>query len=1413
MNNRGHPSEGLNEDGKQKQTDEKPHKGFRESTTFSWKNIGSWDSDTQIDKFKELKLIDAIQTYVIDHFYGDWYWNCSLMAGTCFFSWFFARLGGGVFSLVIVLLFTSSVYRKEFRRFNRDIRDDMTRAAAINRLDNELETMEWLNSFLDKFWVIYMPALSELVLFQANEVLKDQAPGFGIEAISLDEFTLGSKAPRVNSIKSYCRKGRDHIEMDWAFSFAPNDTDDMTKNEIKNKINPKVALGVTIGKAFVSKSLPILVEDMAFTGRMNIKLKLGPNFPHVKIVSLQFLEAPNIDYALKPVGGDTFGIDIMSFIPGLSSFVNGLIHSNLRPMLYAPNSLDIDVEEIIAQQSNDSNAVAVITINRLINLKMGPKTKPNSINPYVKLTVTGNADIEERTSVKKLTNDPVFLESKHLLLNKVQGNHLIFHAYHLNKDKADDELLGNFEFELGDLLQNGEQLGLIKNLKLSGVTIGKIDFDIRYFPALPPIELEDGTKEANTDSEIGIMKLTLHEATHLDISQSVIGLLNPYAEIFVNGDLTKKCRNLRQINHPSWNQSFESFITKQSETKIEILVRDSVENQVVARLNTNLQDLVFETSRGQEWFTCHSQNNIQPKIRVTANWKAISMGEEVSKAFMNPPIGGLILHIRSANGLKNLESVGKVDPYVRIINHGKVVAKTKTIADSLDPFFNSVYYLPVDNEHLHFLLEFMDEEDEAKDRSLGTAAINIGDLIQKKNGYYLEYDGADEIIKQDILLHGKAHGSLSYSVSFFPTIPIYSIAQSENKEAYLEELKKEETKKQEKAEKDLKLAKEYPDEYELVDVDEETNQVAERIEMSTEEAIKYRVGIINVHILEGTFDSQSVYVHTLFDEQAHPAGVSDISEGHRLKTKSTADGFIRDLPNSKLILRIAKKVDVNDEKDIVIEKIFNTQEVLMQSNKKAIDLSLNERNKVKVKLEFIPSDVKLHPLDTILDIGKVEMNILEGENLLASDYNGKSDPYVSVKLDGIEVYKTDKKKKTLNPVWKEAFQFPILSRSKTVVTLEVYDWDLARSNDFLGVATLDLSTLEPMTPTPFIAELNTQGNIKLSVNFIPEYIRPKLNSSTGLPIDLRMVSHIPFKLAGGAADFAGNAVGAGFGLASGGASKGLGLAAGGASKGGSILKGIGRGFRGKDSHSSKDTSSHSDAADAASTRDATSTRDTTFQDEDHLVEQHSEVNSSFNDKGDYLNKTRSPQSPQKQEKEKNSMDVPSHKSLYGNDVQSLRSGVNAVPNINPDLLPPPLKPLGHFRNVSNATDASSYIESIHGSGAIPGRISIVSASGYSASGLTVKATLKTSSKDKELCKTRAAKSDPSNNYKWNESFPFKATPSSQIEFTLREYHKLARNVEVGSAILDLSTMVDKNEHVNLPIGDGELTLNVRYVRL
>lgn len=1313
------------------------------------------------------------------------------MVGTCFFSWLAARLGFGVFSLVIVLLGTNSAYRMEFRRFNRDIRDDMTRIHSLNRLENELETMEWLNSFLDKFWVIYMPALSEQVMFIANDILKDQAPGMGIEKLSLDEFTLGSKAPRVDSIKSYTRKGQDHIEMDWAFNFSPNDTDDMTKNEIKKKINPKVALGVTVGKAFISKSLPILVEDMSFTGRMNIKLKLTENFPHVKMVSVQFLEAPTIDYALKPVGGDTFGLDIMTFVPGLSSFVNTLIHGTLRPMLYAPNSLDIDVEELMAQQLNDSNGCIAVTVKKCIALKTSADTKENSINPYVQVKLSSNASVDERTKVKKQVNDPVFLDTKYLLVNKLEGSMLALNVYDFMADQPNDKLIGSVEFPLVDLLQKEVQRGLVKNLIESGKTVGKIEFDLRYFPTIPALTLDDGSKEENTDLEIGIMKINLHSAMNLDLSESVFGLLNPYAEIYVNDTLIKTCRRLSKTNTPSWDQHFESLITQQSETRIMVLVKDSANDNIVGQLDANLQDLIFESSRGQQWITCPpiKPNGPKPKIKISAQWKALGMTDDRATDYnFSAPIGGLRLHIRSASDLKNLEAIGEVDPYVKVMVNGKLRAKTNTIGETVDPIWNSVYFFPIDNENQHLLLSIMDAEPQGKDRSLGSCAINVKDFVKKnETGNYLAYEGSEEVIEQPVLYSGDNKGYLSYSVSFIPNLSILTHNMLKNKKLYEKHLKEIETKAQEKQAREEKLVKENPQEYEFIETDEPQVTEAERVFMPLQDIIKYRAGTLVVTILKGRFPKPDLYLHTLLDDHVFPSGVSPKLESRTLNVTTTAHGFIRDLPNSNLVFRVASRLEVKTQKDIIAEKLFSTIDILTKSYDKPIDLRINESCVIKVQLEFIPSAVKLHPLDTILDVGHLKMDILQGQNIPAADKNGKSDPLVVIKLDGIEVFKSDKKRKTLNPIWNELVNFPMLSRSRQILLVEVYDWDLTHDDRLLGRANLDLSTIEPHTLTPLTANLDTLGTVDLRVTFNPEYIRPKVGSAGGLPIDFKDVGAVPLKVVGGGVNLATNVVGGGVGLAS-----------DGVTRGGSFLKGIGR----KKKKHGNDTDS---VLESVMSHDGNKSRDI--------------------DDGDKSLGTSSTPIATPSES-------PTKSSLSHSDGQSKKSGqtpqpkvklpqeenkepVHTVPNIHSEVLPAPQRP-GFGRSdsfMSSNSIANTTVDSMASSvvpNAIPGRLNIIHAKNYTSNSLEVKVTLKSPTRTKDIFKTRAAKLDKHLGlFRWNEGVPFKCSPDSVLVFSVREHHTFGKKLEVDSFEVTLQQAYHNHE-LDLQ-GSGLLIINLSYL--
>jgi len=202
-------------------------------------------------------------------------------------------------------------------RVRRYARDDIQRELVKTRLASEHESADWINNFLDRFWLIYEPVLSQTVVSSVDQILSTNTPAF-LDSLRLTHFTLGSKAPRIDKVRTFPKTDDDVVMMDWGISFTPKDTSDMTEKQIADSVNPKITLSVRLGKGLATAALPILVEDISFSGLLRIRLKLIANFPHVQVVDICFLEKPVIGYVLKPIGGETFGFDIASVSSCLS---------------------------------------------------------------------------------------------------------------------------------------------------------------------------------------------------------------------------------------------------------------------------------------------------------------------------------------------------------------------------------------------------------------------------------------------------------------------------------------------------------------------------------------------------------------------------------------------------------------------------------------------------------------------------------------------------------------------------------------------------------------------------------------------------------------------------------------------------------------------------------------------------------------------------------------------------------------------------------------------------------------------------------------------------------------------------------------------------------------------------------------
>ncbi|XP_010212178.1 PREDICTED: multiple C2 and transmembrane domain-containing protein 1, partial [Tinamus guttatus] len=90
--------------------------------------------------------------------------------------------------------------------------------------------------------------------------------------------------------------------------------------------------------------------------------------------------------------------------------------------------------------------------------------------------------------------------------------------------------------------------------------------------------------------------------------------------------------------------------------------------------------------------------------------------------------------------------------------------------------------------------------------------------------------------------------------------------------------------------------------------------------------------------------------------------------------------------------------------------------------------------------------------------GIVSVTLIEGRRLKAMDVNGLSDPYVKFRL-GHQKYKSKIMPKTLNPQWREQFDFHLYEERGGIIDITVWDKDAGKRDDFIGRCQVDLSNL------------------------------------------------------------------------------------------------------------------------------------------------------------------------------------------------------------------------------------------------------------------------------------------------------------------------------------------------------------------
>ncbi|KAI8880983.1 hypothetical protein K501DRAFT_253973 [Backusella circina FSU 941] len=1049
--------------------------------------------------------------------FGEWYHNASALLLTGLAGYGLACLGGGLGSVLLFILFIASYYHTSVKRFRRNARDDIQRELAQLTFDDSEETVEWLNSFLKKFWVIFEPVISALVIENLDNYLNDYLPPY-LDAIRLSTFTLGSKPFRIDSVKNFSNTDPDIVCMDWKVSFIPNDTHDLTEKELDYKVNPKVIMSVRFGKGRMGAGFPVLVEDMAFIGHLRMQIKFMSKFPYVKIVQASFLEKPKFDYVLKPLGSDSFGFDV-NVIPGLQTFIREQVHHMLGPIMYSPNVLTLDMEKFFAgdfdlTSANGILAITVISTNSMRNISKLVEGPPDS---YVRFYIDHGQELD-RTNVCEASYSPKWNETRYVLLNNI--NCLLSMELRSFRPGLRDRRLGTASIDLSNLdgETQTEQDGLNLPLLRNGKPVADLRVDLRYLPVSKPIKHEDGTIEPAAESNSGVLKLIVHECRNLPQRS------NTFASIAINGIEKMNTSTVKRTGSPKYEESYEMVVLDKTSLLVRIEIKDSSKDgELLGGFSAYAIDILRQQSKNGGWWDILEDDQCVGQVRIHLEWKPTIMTGLSDFAgglkFDSPPIGVIRFTFWGARDLRNVEHVtnGKSDPYVRILSGSQIRGRTEVIDNNLNPEWGEIVYVPIHSIKEKLILEAMDWNARTRDKSLGIVEFDPNDIIIQHVGDQnmdpdVWYEPNEIAIDRWSRLYSidrrSSKGDLHYSAEFLPAIALPKGCDP-TRESIGDTVTKKRNSHPPSAATEPK-----PPLYSLQ---------GHPIKYTPDDLIdlnSYPSGIFRLKIHEVQF-SRPVHAYCqVIADSLLPLYKTSRARGMDLNFEETITAFIKEKDFSRVAIEI-KPARSNEKDNYKLGHLIDSGTSIIRrimKNKrmgKTFDedegtwfklLDTEGPARIRLSLDYVPlSNFVLNPDESLDNQGLLSVQLVHARNLMAADKTGTSDPYVVFTVNGEKVYKSNVIKKELNPNWTgETFKVPIQSRVTASIRIEVFDWNQVKGHVPIGSGgvTLRGDSVESFqlnkVDIPLDGVSGVSGYVQLEFNWQPQLLINKKTQSSVL---------------------------------------------------------------------------------------------------------------------------------------------------------------------------------------------------------------------------------------------------------------------------------------------------------------------------
>lgn len=1057
-------------------------------TYMGWKEIGGFceediltAADETVDLLSKGSLFDQ---YLPAAIYGDWYHNAGYLVVAGLLSWIIGWFRFSVAPLFFIMVIFSLLYRASVKKYRGVLRETAQREFSVKSIETDYETMDWCNYFLEQFWYFLEPSISQIACEQVNPILASSpAPAF-VKALWLDSFTLGTKPPRIDAVKTLTGTAADVVVMDWGFSFTPNALVDANAKQLKNRVNERIVVKANV----FGVTIPVAVDDVSFKGTARVRLRLMTSFPHVETVNVSLLEPPVFDFNTKILSESSWWSEVLAF-PGLYPFINEMVKKYVGPLLFSPISFQLNVQQLLAGNALDS-AIGVLTItaDSARGLK-GFKTIGNTLDPY--LTFGFQNKVLGKTKVISDTSSPLWKQTISIPISSLSEPFTI--ACIDFNDFRKDRQVGAIQFDLESLIDEPKQSNLTAAFLRNNKPVGELSFGLQFMPTIEPITQADGAVTPPPDLNTGIARVQVVEARNLKGGEKGA---STYAEIFFDGEPVLKTSVQKNTNNPGWGATTEQIVYNRAKTKVKIQIKDKSgkrQEQLVHSLN----ELIDATQVEQTWFPLSRGG----EVRITTTWKPVELEGASGAGGYTPPIGAVRVGVLHGEDLRNLETIGKVDPYVRLLVNGFERARTNYYDSTLNPTWNETHYVSVSSPNQKLTIEVMDVERNSPDRSLGSFDVKLSDLIQKdESGNYIEH--VDLKLRTGKLIHKKGpKGTVTYTLSFYPALPVMSLQDYKDEE---EEKKKIAEEKQKLAEEEKESGKTDDKKEEKIedqvdeDEDVEDDAFGHKLRLSLDQLLEYQSGVLVYSVEKASMKKDGYYLQVFTGNN----GFADFSTN---KVGVTGDSVITELEYAKTQFRLVKKASDNRLAKAIAETTIPTLQLVKNGYNKPMNLELSGAGSATVSIQFswIPLvyNSGVPKLDSINNSGNLTVGIIRAEGLPSADSNGKSDPFIEVFLntDKEPFTKTKTIKRTLDPVWNHEDTTEVTNLVDSTLKLVCYDWDMANKNDLLGVGYIKIGDYDfeeqPEIPVSLETEEGDPAGIAyINMSFKPEFV---LNLTVG----------------------------------------------------------------------------------------------------------------------------------------------------------------------------------------------------------------------------------------------------------------------------------------------------------------------------